>query len=226
MAHKRRSAIKTALRHFRPTIRQRGQMLRIFSDMVGLVYFGSVHQHDDDHDAVRGFTASLTHRDSHYCVGTYNGFDIRIVDRYDIIKGDPGKPPKEQFWTIIEITLDAKDIPHMFFVPTGQFGGEYSRLFATQQHMQPINSLMSNHSPEFHGRYQILSRITNSHKVENLFSSPIIVGISTRFWPRGIEIEKGKLLIYIQERRLDKTALELTLSSALWLAEMINNTDK
>lgn len=219
----RRHTLKSALRHLSPTLRRRGSMLKIFSDMVGLVYFGSVHQHDDEYDAIRGFTASLNHRDSHFAVGTYDGYNIRIVDRYDVVRV-AGQESKEQLWTIIEIELETKDIPHLFFIPTGQSGGEYARLFATQPHMHPLNSANSNHSPEFYGRYQILTRATHSLKVESLFTSPMIVGISSRFWPRGIEIEHGKLLIYINERRLEKTALELTLTSALWLAEMLDES--
>ena len=215
-------AFKRVLRTFSPAIRARGTTLKRFCDTVGLVYFGTVHQHDDEYDAIRGFTASLSHRDSHYAVGTYNGYNLRLVDRFDIIKV-AGNPNHEQLWTIFEIELENKTVPHLFFVPTGHQAGEYSRIFATQPHMQPLNSmLLSNRSPEFHGRYQMLASATHSHKVETLFSSPIIVGIGTRFWPHAIEVEHGKLLIYITQHRLSKTVLESTLASALWLAETLD----
>jgi hypothetical protein len=218
-------AFKRVLRTFSPAIRARGTTLKRFCDTVGLVHFGTVHQHDDEYDAIRGFTASLSHRDSHYAVGTYNGYNLRLVDRFDIIKV-AGNPNHEQLWTIFEIELENKTVPHLFFVPTGHQAGEYSRIFATQPHMQPLNSmLLSNHSPEFHGRYQMLASATHSHKVETLFSSPIIVGIGTRFWPHAIEVEHGKLLIYITQHRLSKTVLESTLASALWLAETLDEAN-
>lgn len=218
-------ALKSVLRTFSPAIRARGTVLRHFCTTVGLVYFGTVHQHDDEYDAIRGFTASLSHRDTHYAVGSYNGYNLRVVDRFDIIK-IAGNAVHEQMWTIFEIELEKKDVPHLFFVPTGHDAGEYSRLFATQPHMQPLNSMiLSNHSPEFHGRYQILASATHSHKVETLFSSPIIVGIGSRFWPHAIEVEHGKLLIYITQHRLSKTVLESTLASALWLAETLDEVN-
>lgn len=217
---------KRLLRRFSPDLRKRGVTLKKFSQTLGLVHFGSVHQHEDDIDAIRGFTTSLHHQDTHFAVGTYNGFNIRMVNRFDVVRV-ANNPTHEQLWTILEIELDTHGLPHMFFVPTGREAGEYSRLYATQPNMQPLNAMaFSNHSPEFHGRFQILSSAAHSHKVETMFTSPIIVGIANRFWPHGIEIEHGKLLVYITEHRLTKTVLESVLGSSLWLAETIDETSE
>lgn len=214
--------VRQTFRRFSSRLRQRGSALRRFSHTIGLVYFGTVHQHDDEHDAIRGFTASLTHKDTHYAVGTYNGFNIRVVNRFDVIRS-VGNSYHEQLWTIIEIELDTKGVPHMFFVPTGREAGEYGRIYATQPQLQPLNSTFwDTKSPEFHGRFQILASPTHAHRVETLFTSPVIVGIASRFWPHGIEIEHGKILIYITEHRLDKAVLEIALASGLWLAETID----
>lgn len=211
------------LHRFSRDLRLRGDALRKFSATVGLVHFGTVHQHDDDYDAIRGFTASLTHQDTHYAVGTYEGFNIRLVNRFDVIR-IAGNPHHEQLWTILEIELN-KRTPHIFFVPTGREAGEYGRIYATQPNMNPLNSLLSDiKSPEFHGRFQILANPTYSHKVETLFTSPIIAGIASRFWPHGIEIEHGKILVYITGDRLDKAVLESALMSGLWLAETIDES--
>ncbi len=210
------------MHQFSPALRNRGQALRKFSNTLGLVTFGSVHQHDDEHDAIRGFTASLTHRDTHFAVGTYNDFNIRLVNRFDTINL-AGNAKHPQLWTILEIELATRSVPHLFFVPTGHEAGEYSHLYTTHPTLQPINSmLLRNKSPEFHGRFQIVTNPTHSHKIENLFSSPIIVGIGTRLWPHGVEIEHGRLLIYITEHRLTKTVLESALASGIWLAETID----
>lgn len=218
------TTFRRMFQRFSPALRKRGATLREFADTVGLVHFGTVHQHDDDINAIRGFTASLTHRDTHYAVGTYNGYDIRMANRFDVIR-IAGNPYHEQLWTIVEVELENRAVPHMFFVPTGHESGEYGRLYATQPNMQPLNSLLNeNHSPEFHGRFQILASPTYSHKVEMLFTSPIIASIGARFWPHGVEIEHGKLLIYITQHRLTKAVLESTLASALWLAETIDDS--
>lgn len=221
----RGGTFRQLFKRFSPALHKRGVTLRKFSHSVGLVHFGTVHQHDDEFSAIRGFTASITHRDTHYAVGTYDGYNIRLVNRFDVVR-IAGNPHHEQLWTILEIELNnRKGLPHAFFVPTGTEGGEYGRLYATQPNMHPLNSMVFNHhSPEFHGRFQIFASATHSHKVETLFSSPIIVGIGARFWPHGIEIEHGKLLIYITQHRLTKTVLDATLASGLWLAETIDDS--
>lgn len=219
--------LSQALRRISPSLRERGRTIRKFSDQLGFVYFGLVNQHEDDHSAIRGFSASLTHSDTHYTVGTYNGHDVRIVDRLDILH-IPGHDNHQQIWTIIEVDLAITDIPHVFFVPTGKPGADYARLFATQPHLQPLNSMLfaQNKSPEFHGRYQILARATHSSQIEHYFSSPTIVGIASRFWPHGIELQHGKLYVYLTERTISKLDLETAVTSALWLANLINETGK
>jgi len=219
----RTSSFQHIFHQFSPALRRRGVSLRAFSHAIGLVIFGSVHQHDDEYEAIRGFTASLTHRDTHFAVGTYGDFNIRLVNRFDTVQLTSAKRIP-QVWTILEIELTDRNIPHVFFVPTGREGGEYSRLYATHPTLQPINSMiLSNKSPEFHGRFQIVTNPTHSHVIETLFSSPVIVGIGNRLWPHGIEIEHGKLLIYITEHRLTKTVLEAALASGLWLADTIDD---
>lgn len=214
-----------AFRRISPLLRERGRVVHKFSNQLGLVYFGLVDQHEDDHSAIRGFSASLTHTDTHYTVGTYEGHDIRIVDRLDILH-IPGHDNHQQVWTILEVELEVAEIPHVFFVPTGQAGGDYARLFATQPYLLPLNTNLAtpNKSAEFHGRYQILARATHSHHIERIFTSPTIVGIGARFWPFGIEIQNGKLYVYITEPKLHKTTLESALTSALWLAELLQET--
>lgn len=215
------ATFRQMVRRFTPQLRSRAKILRSFARKMGLVHFGLVNQHDDDYNAIRGFTASLTHIDADYIVGSYEGYNIRIVDRFDNYKH--GTHSHEQLWCIFEIELHNGKFPHIFLTPTGREGGEYDKLFSVQPYLQPLNTmLLQNRSPELHGRYQILARTTFTNNVEKLLTSPFVVGISARFWPHGVEFHNGKLYIYITQRHLTKTMLETTLASGLWLAEMLD----
>lgn len=203
--------------------RQRGRTLRAFAETVGLVYFGNVDQHDDDVDVIRGFTTSLTHHDRHYAVGTYNGYNVRLVDRSDAVT-TPGKKRKTQTWLILEIELETHGIPHMAFVPTGAAAENYAKLYTANPTLSPLNSMLAtNHSPEYYGRYQILAATTHARRIDAMFPSPVMVAMGVKLWPNGIEIARHKLNIYITERRPSKATLETTLASALWLAETIDS---
>ncbi len=218
--------LRHMVRGFLPALRKRSAVLRKFADTMGLVYFGSMNQHEDDYEAIRGFTASLSHLDSHYAVGTYEGFDIRMVDRFDSYKR-AGNKHHEQLWLIMEVDLQITSLPHVFLVPTGHEAGEYDKLFTTQPHMQPLNTmLLQKHSMEVHGRYQILSRTTNANKVEHLLPTPVMMGIASRFWPHGVEISGGKVYLYITQHRLSKTVLESSLASLLWLAAVLDESNE
>lgn len=215
------SRLRASLRRLSPHVRARGKTIRAFANKLGLVYFGAIHQHDDDIDAIRGFTASTTHADTHFCVGTYEGYNIRLVDRFDLVPLHQGKH-LEQFWVILEVELQSKQAPRTFFVPTGPEATAYQRLYATNPHLQPLNKMLfSTHSPEFHGRFNILSRTAHVDTIEHIFTSPLIVGIAARFWPHGLEVHNGKLYVYITHRPT-RTVLESILQSSLWLAEMID----
>ncbi len=219
----RRITVKHLLRGVDPVRRERASVLRRFYNTVGMVHFGTVHQHDDEYDAIRGFSASLTHHDEHYAVGSYNDYDIRMVQRTETNKhsGQATHTP----WLILEVSLRVRNMPHIFFLPAGHEGDGYRKLFAEQPYMQPISSFLSqtHYSPEFHGRYQILARSTRAHDVNELITSPIIVGIGARFWPYGIEIEHGNLYIYDTDKKLSNGKLETMLASALWLADNLRS---
>lgn len=205
--------------------RQRGSIIRSFAKTMGFVYFGHINQHEDDIDTIRGFTTSLTHQDKHYAVGTYKGYNIRIVDRYDAVKNHIKRKPKKLNWLIIEIELETHGIPHIAIVPTGAPSGNYAHLYTVNPNLAPLNSILtSNHSSKYYGHYQILAATTHSRRIDEMLPSPVIVEMGAKLWPHGIEIARHKLTIYITEHRLSKTMLESALSSSLWLAEVIDNS--
>src|SRR5690606_1149704 len=115
----KKGIVKHVLRQFNVLERRQGRVLKHFYDKMGIVYFGRTSQHDDEYDAIRGFTSSLTHRDEHFGVGTYEDYDIRMVNRADSRKDERGKTTL-QLWTILEVHLRVRNMPHIFFVPTGQ----------------------------------------------------------------------------------------------------------
>lgn len=211
------------LRQLKPLTRRRGKVIRSFTEKLGLAYLGTMHQHDDEYDAIRGFTASTSHRDAHYAVGTYEGVNLRITDRFDIQKRH-GNKETPQSWLIMEFELAVEDLPHAFFVPTRQEGDAYQRIFSANIHMQPLNSILqkSNHSPEFYGRYQILSRATHANRVESILTSPVIFGVGEKIWPCGIEVEQNKLFIYISSESLTADQLGVACVAGLWLTEELN----
>lgn len=217
--------LQRMLRHYSPLIRSRGKVIRHFAAKVGLVYFGTVDQHEDEHDVIRGLTVSTTHRDAHYAVGSYDGYDISLVDRFDVAY-DAHHRPIEHSWLIFRVNLQDVTLPHVFFKPIGHSPAAYTKFFTAFNDLHVMNDLFDSvHSHEFHQRYELYGRATHALALEQTMTSSVTQTIAARFWPHAIEIFEGKLYVYITEHRLSETVLGATLQSATWLASVLDKKE-
>lgn len=216
------SSLKTRLRllirHYSGQSRRRGALIKKVAKAFELVYFGTVY-YDDEMTPIKGFTLSTSYLDQHFSVGHFDGYAIRLVDRYDTVAVRPGVK-EDQNWLIVEISLESSGYPRTCLVPTGPTSNNYARFFTSHTKFQPLNStVFQTHSPEVHGRFQIIASPSRTSDVEEIFTTPIIMGIAGRFWPHGIEVYKDKLYIYITNRRLSVSTVAAAIDSALWLAQ-------
>jgi hypothetical protein len=219
--------LRRMIRHYSPQIRSRGNAIRHFASKTGLVYFGTVDQHEDEHEVIRGLTVSTTHRDAHYVVGSFDGYDVSIVDRFDVII-DENRHATEHSWLIFQINLQDVTLPHLFFKPLGHSPAAYNKFFTAYNHLHIINDVFNDaHSQEFHARYQLFGLATHALALEETFTSFVTQTIAARFWPHAIEIYEGKLYIYITEhrRREFEAVLGATLEAATWLASVLDKKE-
>lgn len=227
MASKLATLLQRVLRRNSSLLRARGRVIRTFSKKIGLVTFGSVDQSDDEIGIIRGLTASTTHQDSHYAVGSYDEYDISIVDRFDITVDHTGKTT-QQTWLIMQIDLQrSKTIPHLFLQPVNHSHGSYAKFFVAFHHLQSVNAmLMQQHSHEFHARYNLFAASSHAQEIDELFAPAITNTIAARFWPHAVEILDNKLYVYTTDKHLTTTMLESALESALWLAQVLDQVDE
>jgi len=201
----------------------RGRLLKRFAKKLGLVYFGSVDQKRDEHDVIKGLTVSTTHKDTHYAVGAYDGYDISLVDRFDTVLGRDGVKA-EQTWFILRIDLETETgLPHLFLRPLTHSQEAYSRFFTAFHQLLPINSMLNDaHGSEFHGRYELYATTSRLHDIEEYFTSEVSQMIAARLWPHAIELIDNKLYIYTTNEKLNDTILNTALESGLWLARIFD----
>lgn len=200
----------TTFHRLHPRHQQTIRLLQHFTESLGLVTFGTVDQHEDEHKLVRGLTASTTHKDEFYSVGNYEGYDTALVQRAD------GKT----HWLVAELTLDA-DLPHIVVAPRNL--PAYGQLLSAQQALQqvPLGALGVAYSPDFTQRYAIWAQPTNFITAEQLVSPAVALTLAAHFWPLGIEIEGNKLLIYSVDEPVSKELLNKMIRDAVWLAEQL-----
>jgi hypothetical protein len=194
-----------------------------FSAKFGFVYFGHVDQHDDEHHVIRGLTASSSHQDEHYSVGSFDGYDVSLVDRYDIIS-HPTRALRTHRWLIFEIDLhNGKDLPHVFLGGHSSSGTSYEKLFTSLPSLQPVPlGTFGMHSDEFTKRYSFYAAATQFIEVEKIFSVEITRTIAAHFWPLSVELYEGSLFIYSDNKTVSGSLLETMLKNGLWLAAQID----
>lgn len=219
--------IRQIFQHHGSEARSRGRILRQFAQKTGLVYFGSVDQHVDEHEIIRGLTVSTTHRDDHYAVGAFDGYDISLVDRFDVTI-DPHGASSEHSWVILQLNLQTDSpLPHIFLQPVNHSNDAYSKFFSANSHLKAVNTLFQgSHSEEFHHRYQVHTASAQALEIEQLFTPSVTQTIAARLWPHAIEIFENKLYVYTTETRLTETLLESCLDSAIWLAQILDQAEE
>lgn len=217
-----RVAKSTALRNGAIN-RQRRKAVMKFVHTFNFVYFGHVDQHKDEHHIVRGLTVSSSHQDEHYSVGSYDGYDVSLVDRYDIISKQ-GLKTKTHRWLIIEIDLhNGKNIPHIFLGSHIHTDSSYSKLFTVVPSLQAVPlGTFSPHSLEFTNRYSLFASATRFIEVERLFTSDVTRVIAAHFWPLSAEVSNNSLYIYTDNRLVSTSLLETMLKNGVWLAEKLD----
>ncbi len=202
---------------------RRKKVVTQFAAKFGLVYFGHVDQHDDEHHIIRGLTVSSSHKDEHYSVGSFDGYDVSLVDRYDILE-HPNRPLRTHRWIIIEIDLHkGKNIPHVFMGAHNHTDSSYAKLFTSVPSLQPVPlGTFGAHSPEFTQRYSLFAAASQFIEVERLFTIDVTRVVAAHFWPLAVEVYEGSLYVYSDNQTISVGLLETMLKNGLWLAEKLD----
>jgi hypothetical protein len=209
-----------ATRNFKPATIREGRRKRgvyqYFTEQNGLVYFGYVDHTDDDHNVVRGLTATSTRKDTHYSVGSQNGYDLAFVER----------KISSHTWTVLDIALkNAADYPHIF-IGTGHHSERfYAHLFFKFRHLRqvPVGTYEA-YDPQFLENYRMFSSPSSFLDAERLFSAKLARVIGSHFRPLAIEVAHSHLYIYADNQKVTQSLLQTMLQNGLWLAEELDKS--
>jgi hypothetical protein len=194
-----------------------------FAEKTGLVYFGYVDQRSDEHRLVRGLTVSATHRDNHYCIGSFRGYDITLVERTDTIHF-PGKSPRTQDWIIMAFDLHTKiDLPHIFIGLHTHSDTFYAQLFTkfTTLAKNPMGTF-SALEPAFSDRYAIYTEPAKILSAEQLFDKDVAKTMVDHFGSLTAEVVDNCLYLYAWHQRPSISLLTKMLQNGLWLSAALD----
>lgn len=203
------------------------RLYKQFADKIGLVYFGFVDQREDEHRLVRGLTVSSSHRDNHYCIGSYESYDVVLLERQDKIHF-PGKPSHDHTWIIMEFDLHTTiDVPHVFFGLHTHSDTFYAHLFTKFSSLvkTPLGTFGA-YDKSFTNRYVVYTSSVDALAAERLFDPEVAKFIADHFGTLTIEVAEGCLYIYAEHQRLTPHLLDAMLQNGKWLAAHIDERAK
>lgn len=185
------------------------------------IIFGNIDR-DDDHSPIRGITASVTHKDKNYSVGTINGYDMRILTREDNYEFNKSERKSTQL--IIEITLKKYINDNPTLLTALQSDDTYKSLISktsSHHHITPYENADEIH--EFHSRYALYCREYTDLPFTSWLDVETQQVLSVHAWPLSFEVDdKNKLYVYITEA-LSATNFDRAIKIGVWLADKLDN---
>lgn len=194
-----------------------------FADKIGLVYFGYVDQRNDEHSLIRGMTVSNRYRDNHYCIGSFEGYDITLVERVDTIH-HPGKQSRLHNWVIMTFDLHRSvDLPHVVVGSHTHSETFYAQFFTKYAHFTKVElEATHTYSPDFLKRYTLFAKADHALSAERLFRPSLTNTIAEQFGSLSIEINDGTVYLYAEHHHPSDALLQSMLARGLWLARSID----
>ncbi len=206
-----------------PSAQATKRLVLEFADRSGMVYFGYVSQRSDDHHIVRGLTVSNKHVDDHYCIGTYEGYDVVFVERSDELRSG-----KRHVWHILEFDLKTTvDIPHLF-IGSATRGYGFHELLETKYPALTAVTLGATgmYSADFSSHYAVYVRPEHAIAAERIITPDVAAIAGSHLKGLVMEITEQALYVYSEKPHLTSDLLDAMLSGGVWLAAQIDQNSR
>ncbi len=206
---------------------QSNRAKKVFKDLceqLDLVYFGSVSQHHDEHQMVRGFTLSPSHVDRHYCVGTVGGRDIIVLQRTDTVSF-PDKPSKAYTWVLLQLDMKKRTDLHLVLNSYNYESPVYDTLFKKLQHLQLISpGSLPYYDQSFLQRFKLYSQLHNADHIQQTLSNETARTLSHHFGMFDYELIEDELIVYAPVSMPHQKDIEHMIKAGLWFTDELEKS--
>lgn len=226
MSDKINRAVVNSIRKSTWTLKTRKhrRIISKFAEKIGMVYFGYVDQHRDEHKIIGGFTTSSSHHDDNFCVGSIGGYSVSLVERSDGVWQKDGSVIVYN-WLIMAFDLSSNyDVIQFFLEAKNHNEEKFEKLFLLNSNLKEVElGTFEDYSPEFTNRFNFYANTSDSIELQRLFPANTARVIGAHFWPLSIEQKNNVLYLYADAKNLSENLLETMLENGLWLAGHIDN---
>lgn len=201
------------------------KIIKQFARRHDLVYFGYVNQRDDANELIRGITVSATHADRHFCVGTYKGYDISLVERSNSITFSD-QHAKQYRWLILQVDLRQEHLPHVFIDANHHDQQFYETLFMRFANFTNAVSLFTERDATFARAFRVFTPADKFDETEIIMTPDITNELTKHYRQFDYEIDDDRLLVYANDPLIAPHTLQDMLGAALWLAGKLDAVPK
>ncbi len=198
------------------------KLIKQFAHKYGLVYFGSVNQHGAADELIRGITVSATHVDNHFSVGTFQHYDVSLVERRNTITF-PERPPMQYRWVIMQVDLRRTDLPHIFIDANHHDETFYATLFMKFTNFTLANPLFIEKDIGFTKAFRVFTPADRFDEAEETLTHEITQTLTKHFRQFDYEICGDRLLVYANSPVVSLHLLQEMLRVGKWLAERLDD---
>jgi hypothetical protein len=193
-------------------------------EQFDLVYFGSVSQHSDDHQMVRGFTLSPSHVDRHYCVGTVSARDVILLERTDTISF-PDRPSKAYTWVVLQVDLAVKSPLHVVLNSFQYEEPVYATLFTKLHHLHKLTvAELPQLDQQFVRHFAVYVALQLMDRLGSIIAPNTASVMGHHFRGLDYEILEDELIVYLPIVNPTQRDIDNMFKAGIWLAGEIEKS--
>lgn len=199
------------------------RVVKAFANEHGLVYFGPVSQHYDEHRLVQGVTLSKDHQDRHYCIGNYRGYDVILVQRTDTLHF-PKRPSRHYTWMIMQFDLHVNEgaFKHFFIDAHHHDESFYNTLSLKFTKLRQIDpSAFAGHEPGFINGYRVMVENGGEIQLPYILRPDVTAALSQHFKHLDFEVQGDQLLVYASNVVTTRHSLDHMANAGVWLTQCL-----
>lgn len=204
---------------------RRREIATSFAKKHNLVYFHTVGADTDNAPIIRGSTATPSHVDSNFCIGTHAGYDMTVIERtadVDFV----GFESTTHRWYVLEIDLKhTRSAPYIFLGTKQLTKAFFAKVLVSHRNVRYMQlESPHSHSATFHGTYALVASPASLPELHRLFNDETLHTIAEHKYPFSIEIEGDSMILFTEAEKPNEQLIDKLLHYGLWLAKRIDES--
>ena len=192
-----------------------------FAEVSEIVFFGDIKKDDEAH-IYKGVTFSPTAKDSNYCHGTVNEYDLTVFTR-KASHSLHNETASNCEWTVLAVHLKMGGLPHFVLDARKHDRKFYQSIFTRFPRLRRASNVLNQLNQSAAHYFDMYIRPENNLFVSQFLDDSILQQLISNYSKYDIELDNDMLYVFKPGQPISVKELKDMLGEAMWLAETIEN---